>query len=74
MHKLLPVQDEDGLMKDAYTNVVVNVDKKAYENYIAERNLRVSQKKGLEQCFREIDSIKGDISEIKELLLRIAQK
>jgi hypothetical protein len=74
MHKLLPVQDEDGLMKDAYTNVVVNVDKKAYENYVAERNLRVSQKKGLEQCFREIDSIKGDISEIKELLLRIAQK
>lgn len=61
-------------MKDPYSGVVVNTDQKAYERYVAERNLRLSQRKGLEQCFKEIDSIKGDISEIKELLLRIAQK
>jgi hypothetical protein len=74
MHNLVPVKDEESFMKDLFTNVVINVNKKAYEDYVAERNVRVSQKKGLEQCFREIDSIKTNISEIKQLLMNIAQK
>lgn len=74
MHKLVPVKDEEGLMKDPFTNVVVNVNAKAFDAYVTERNLRLSQRKGLEQCFREIDSIKGDLSDIKDLLKLIANK
>lgn len=74
MQKLVKVKNEEGLMKDLFTNVVVNINNKAFDMYVTERNLRVSQKKGLEQCFREIDSIKGDLSEIKTLLALIINK
>lgn len=70
----LKVEGEEDLRKDPFTSVVNNVNKNAYQKYIMERNKHITQTKGIEQCFREIESLKGDMSEIKNMLFALLNK
>lgn len=53
-------QDHD-YVRDPETNAVINTNDQAYENYMKSKKLRNSRKK-------EIEELKSEISEIKNML------
>lgn len=78
---LISVEGFNGLMKDTSSGGVVNVDKRSYEQYIktksiAQRNIQQQKEtqSSVVEIQSEINNIKGDIAEIRQLLLQILQK
>jgi hypothetical protein len=61
MRNLIQVEGHPNLYRDAQTGAIVNCDSIAYNQYVASLSKRESEK-------REIENIKRDIDEIKELL------
>ena len=57
------VQNFKGLERDKKTNAILNTDKTAYDRYVREKNHRQLQKE-------ELDSLKDEITLLKELLLK----
>ena len=53
-------QDHD-YVRDPETNAIINTNNQAYENYMKSKKLRNSRKK-------EIEELKSEISEIKNML------
>lgn len=75
--KLVKVEDKPYLRKDTESGAILNVDNKAKDDYLAKKNAINRQKeelKFLKDKVSEIDDIKKDMQEIKELLQRIASK
>ena len=64
---MIPVKEHHGLYRDETTNAIVNCSTDEYEQYILEKNQRLTQ-------IKEIDSIKEDINEIKIALKMIIEK
>jgi len=74
---LVKVEDKPYLRKDTESGAILNVDKKAKDDYLSKKNAINKQKeelKFLKDKVSEIDDIKKDMQEIKELLQRIASK
>lgn len=78
---LVNVDGFSSLMKDTSSGGVVNVDKRSYENYmktkaVAQRNIQ--QQKATQESVadlqNEINNIKGDLTDIRKMLLQILQK
>jgi len=58
---MIPVEGEKNLFRDENSGAIVNCDTFAYSQYIRMKNEKKKQRE-------EIDKIKEDISEIKNLL------
>jgi hypothetical protein len=70
----LKVQGEDGLVRDVYSQAILNTNNKEYESYIARRDAVKSQKLELERQGRELNQVKSDLSEIKQMLSILINK
>lgn len=64
---MIRVEGHDNLYRDEKTGAIVNNDSSGYESYMRQRNRLKSQR-------AEIDTMKKDISEIKDLLAKIVDK
>lgn len=64
---MIPIKDNGGLFRDERTNAVINSNDTEYNNYIKAKNVKLSEK-------QELDKLKDDISEIKDVLKIIMQK
>lgn len=78
---LVNVEGYNNLMKDTASGGVVNVDKRSYQNYIQTRKIardhRAEQLTTVENVDRlqeEINSIKGDLNDIKVILMQLINK
>ena len=60
----------DGLVRDSNTKAILNVDVAAYERYKHHR----AREKRMDMLEEELDSIKDDIGDIKNLLLILTNK
>jgi len=67
MIKYYKVEGNDSLVRDASNKAIINTNVKEYENYVEKRNMMAKQK-------QEIDSLKKDMSEIKEMLATLIGK
>jgi hypothetical protein len=67
MTKYYKVEGNDSLVRDASNKAIINTNVKEYENYVEKRNMMAKQK-------QEIDSLKKDMSEIKEMLATLIGK
>lgn len=81
MHNLASVDGYTNLKKDTAAGGVVNVDKRSYQNYMATRNImrqqkaeQESTKETVEALTTEINSIKEDLKDIKQILMSIINK
>ena len=74
MNRLLKVEGFDDLLKDPTTGVVVNTNTAAYQQYLAKRRKDELVTKQIESQAIEIQSLKSDLSEIKNLLTQILNK
>ena len=64
---MIPVEGHKHLYRDKKSGAIINTDSQGYSQYKKSKNIKLSQKD-------EIDSMKKDIEEIKNLLRLIVEK
>ena len=64
---MIPVEGHKNLYRDEKSEAIINTDSHGYSQYKKSRNIKLNQKE-------EIDSMKKDIEEIKNLLKLIIEK
>ena len=64
---MIPVEGNKHLYRDEKSGAIINTDSHGYSQYKKSKNIKLTQKD-------EIDSMKKDIEEIKNLLRMIVEK
>lgn len=67
----IKVEGHDGLVRDPLTGAILNTNKGDYESYVQARNYALSRENEISRQSEEINNIKQDVSEIKDLLLQL---
>jgi chaperonin cofactor prefoldin len=65
---LLKVKGDPNLVRDANTMAILNTNRTDYDNYIRRKESLMSDKQQLATQANEINNIKQDLSEIKQML------
>lgn len=71
--KYVSVEGDNSLVRDEKTNAVLSVDNKGLSEYRRIRMLNRQKAQTFENITNDIDSLKNDISEIKQLLLNFGK-
>ncbi len=73
-NRKLPVKNHDNLYRNSSTNAIVNTNTSGYLTYVANRNKLQSDKERIDGLENKVESIKDDINDIKNLLLKLTDK
>lgn len=65
------VKDHAGLLRDNETNAIVSTNMNEYNNYKNAMALKKQEKERIENIENKVETLQNDISEIKNLLLKI---
>jgi len=65
---------EHKFVRDTLSKAVLNTDINSLEQYKMARDKRLQEQTTLQNCVEDISSLKDDIQEIKNLLLKISEK
>ena len=71
MKKYIKVEAQDSLVRDMSSNAIVNNNKSEYENFLKISEQKYKEKRKFEKLKTDVDTIKGDLDEIKSLLKSI---
>ena len=71
---VVKIKDRDNLVKNLDTGAVINTDTLAYEKRIKIRFEAQRQRDQLRDAVKEINSIKSEMHEMKNLLLKLVGK
>jgi len=74
MSDYIPVEGKFGLYRDSDSTAIVNRDKKAYLEYMKRKKVMENKNNELDQMKEDLDNVKGEIGEIKDLLSTLVQK
>lgn len=74
MTDYLKVAGHDGLVRDTSTKAIVNTNRAGYDTYISQRNQRLEQQSQIERHETELNIVKSELSEIKQLLQALLDK
>lgn len=74
MNDFVKVKDNDGLVRDTFTGAIINTNTGEYQNYLNARERALAKEQEIARHTEEINNIKGDLSEIKEMLKILTQK
>jgi hypothetical protein len=69
VHNYLKVSGNDSLVRDVSTLAIINNNSTEYDNYIKKRNMVESQQSTILRHSDDINTIKQELNEIKQLLL-----
>tara|TARA_R100000231_G_scaffold111350_1_gene82534 strand:+ start:145 stop:372 length:228 start_codon:yes stop_codon:yes gene_type:complete len=72
--RYIPVENNDGFYRDTTTRAIINTNRKDYQLYMANREKMLSDKQRIDNLEVKVSSIKDDIDDIKNLLLKIVDK
>jgi len=64
---MIPVEGHKHLFRDEKSGAIINTDSHGFSQYKKSKNIRLTQKE-------EIDRMKKDIEELKDILKKIATK
>ena len=70
MSKFIKVEGHSNLVRDTYTNGIVNTNVSEYQIYMQRVKQRESQGDKLRNVCKEINSLKAELKEIKDLILK----
>jgi len=62
------VKEDEHLIRDNDSNALINTNLNEYRNYIELKKVKEKENKRIERIESEINSLKNDLSEIKNLL------
>ena len=71
---LIKVKDNNHLYRDEISGAIINLDYNGLEEYNKKRKLMASRTDEINTLKCEMQNIKDDISEIKQLMLRLMDK
>jgi hypothetical protein len=74
MRDYIKVKDSSTLLRDQGSNAIVNDSKYEYENYMRLKRQREKENDKVNHLESEIDTLKSDVSEIKDLLKSFIEK
>jgi len=74
MNDYIKVKDNNALLRDQKSNAIVNDSKYEYEKYMRLKKLKENEVNRVKNIENEIDSIKDDVNEIKNLLKTFIEK
>ena len=67
-NELIKVKDHQNLLRDPYSNGIINTNKSDYDEYIARREAANKEKEKSSNMEEDLANLKGEINEIKSLL------
>ena len=71
---LIPVDQKEGWFRDPDSHAVVNCNKTQYEQYMASYNKREKKEHQFNTLQTDVDALKSDISDMKNMLLQLVEK
>ena len=71
LDKIVKVDNEPALFRDLKSGAIVNTDHSAREAYLKQRENLLRTKEISEQNSKDIEELKGEISDIKQMLVQI---
>lgn len=74
MENLIPVEGMSGLYRDQNSSAIVNRNKMEYESYMARKRAMETKEEEFDQMRQELENVKSDIGDIKDMLSVIVQK
>ena len=74
MAEQLKVKGYTGLVRDVYSNAIIREKSSEYEIYMQRQTQRRETKDEMRNVIREINNLKKELREIKELLLEKVDK
>ena len=70
----IKVKDKNNLVRDTYSNAIVNTDYENYKKYVDSYKRKVEESKRIQNLESELDNIKNDLNEIKFLLRNLTDE
>ena len=67
------IKNEENLIRDIHSKAILNTDKKALEEYYIQKNIAKKQNEEKEDTKIRLAKLEEDMSQIKFLLMEIAQ-
>ena len=64
---------EHKFVRDDTSKAVLNTDVSALEQYKFSRKQRMNEQNSLRQCMDDVNTLKDDMKEIKNLLLKLSE-
>jgi hypothetical protein len=74
MNDYLKVKDNDALLRDRKSNAIVNDSKYEYDKYMRLKRQKQDEMNRVNKIEDEVDTIKNDVNEIKNLLKSFIDK
>jgi hypothetical protein len=74
MTTIVKIEGKDGLVRDISTSAIINTNRSEYQNYINRRDSVLSKQRQIEEHSEEINNIKTELSDIKQMLLVLINK
>ena len=74
MTRIVKIEGKDGLVRDISTSAIINTNRSEYQNYINRRDAALSKQRQFEEHSEEINNMKTELSEIKQMLLLLINK
>ena len=74
MTDFVPVEGRSNLYRDTDSQAIVNRDKTAYREYMARKKAVEKKNSEFNSMKEELDNVKSDIGDIKDMLSSIVQK
>ena len=72
--KKVPVKDHRNLYRDNASRAIVNTDTVGYQAYVANRDKLLTDKQRIDNLETKVEEIKGDLTDIKDLLIKLVDK
>jgi|TARA_B100000035_G_C20811329_1_gene470034 polyhydroxyalkanoate synthesis regulator phasin len=66
------VKDHNGLVKNTENNSIVNENKSEFQSYIENRKRLSSQNEKVDELEQNVQEMKNDLNDIKDLLKKLA--
>mgnify|MGYP001987711251 FL=1 len=64
----IKVKDNENLVRDSKSNCIINTNKSEYDEYLARRKSKQSEKNKVENLERDLSTLRNELDEIKNLL------
>lgn len=71
---MIKVEGHKHLYRDENTGAILNVDTSGYQKYVSMRDEKRKQKEDIDFLKKSTEDLKNEISEIKSLLIEIANR